>query len=365
MSYWVSTLRLRAAYGQSGQRPNFRDASTFYSPVAARVAGEEVSAVTIGGTGNSELEPERSAEFEAGFEASLLDERLGLDVSFFDKTTRDALIARRLAGSLGASTTRFENLGEVNNRGFEVLLNASVLELEDVQLGATLNASWKRNELIEIGEGVNDIVLGFGQQRHREGYALGGFWDRTYTFADANNDGLIASDEVEIGALTYLGTSLPTREMSLTTSLTLFDFAKLTGLLDYRGGYKQFNSTEEFRCDTYVNCRAVNDPSASLAEQAAAVAAYDNFVYTGYIEDASFIKLREVALTLNAPQSWNARLGVSGLNLTFAGRNLGMWTDYTGLDPEINNFGQSNFSQAEFNTQPSVRYWTTRVNFTF
>ena len=42
-----------------------------------------------------------------------------------------------------------------------------------------------------------------------------------------------------------------------------------------------------------------------------------------------------------------------------------MWTDYTGLDPEINNFGQANFSQAEFNTQPSVRYWTTRVNFTF
>jgi hypothetical protein len=87
----------------------------------------------------------------------------------------------------------------------------------------------------------------------------------------------------------------------------------------------------------------------------------------GYIEDASFVKWRELALTLTAPADWARRLRVEGVSLTLAGRNLATWTDYTGLDPEVNaNANAVNqFTTSDFLTQPPVRYWTARLNVNF
>ena len=112
------------------------------------------------------------------------------------------------------------------------------------------------------------------------------------------------------------------------------------------------------------NCRGRNDPTASLAEQAAAVA---NILGTqaGYMEDADFIKVREVALTYDAPAKLASRIGASSLSFTVAGRNLATWTKYKGLDPELNVSGQNNFTTADFLTQPPVRYWIGRVNIAF
>ena len=163
----------------------------------------------------------------------------------------------------------------------------------------------------------------------------------------------------------FIGHTQPTRQLSLQSEVTLWGFARLSGLLDYRGGHHQWNSDEEFRCDYAFNCRGINDPNASLWEQARAQIAADQLIFTGYMEKADFVKLRELALTLMAPASWNARLGVEGLSLTLAGRNLGTWTDYTGTDPEVNFAGQSNFSTAQFGTQPQVRSFITRLSFGF
>ena len=82
----------------------------------------------------------------------------------------------------------------------------------------------------------------------------------------------------------------------------------------------------------------------------------------GYVEHASFVKLREVSVTLLAPNDWARRLRAAGLSLTLAGRNLVTWTDYTGFDPELNFNGSSNYSTADFLTQPPVRYFTARVS---
>ena len=365
---FVSGLRLRAAYGASGQRPSFRDALTFYTPVAVRIDGEDVPAVTLGGTGNAELEPERSHEFEFGFEAGFFDGRAVLDLTFYDKTTTNALIARTLAPSLGATATRFENLGRVTNKGLEGLLTLTVLDRPEALWNITLNGSTNRNRLIDLGEDDTPIIFGLSgnTQRHQEGYPLGGYWQQPYTWADENGDNLITIDEIEVGdTAVFLGSTQPTKQLSLGTEVTLWGFARLSGLLDYRGGFKQWNSDEEFRCDYAFNCRGINDPSSSLWEQARAQVAAHYLIFTGYMEDADFVKLREVALTLMAPERWNERFGVNGLSLTIAGRNLGTWTDYTGTDPEVNFAGQSNFTFAQFGTQPQVRSFITRLSFGF
>jgi len=105
----------------------------------------------------------------------------------------------------------------------------------------------------------------------------------------------------------------------------------------------------------------------SMWEQARAVAAVYHPAQSasGFGEEASFVKLREVSLTYTVPEAPLARLGIDRLSVTLAGRNLKTWTDYTGLDPESNWTGQSNFGQLEFLTQPTPRYWTLRFNVGF
>jgi len=162
----------------------------------------------------------------------------------------------------------------------------------------------------------------------------------------------------------FLGSPFPKYEFSFNTSVTLFKYFRVGGLLDRRSGYKLYNSTEAFRCASFFNCQAANDPSTPLALQARGLASALG-TDAGYIEDASFWKLRELSLTLIAPNSWIRERGISGLSLTIAGRNLKTWTNYTGLDPEINFTGSTNFTTADFLSQPPTKYWTARVNVNF
>lgn len=166
----------------------------------------------------------------------------------------------------------------------------------------------------------------------------------------------------------YLGQPIPEKELTITPTLSFLQHFRVTGVLNYRGGFKVYNSTAQFRCAVFLNCRAANDPSVGLAEQARVMAsARANFGEdasdAGFVEDGTFWKLRELSLTAMAPAAWASRMGVRDLALTISGRNLFTWTDYTGFDPEINYNGTTNFSTAEFLTQPQVRYFTARVSF--
>jgi TonB-dependent starch-binding outer membrane protein SusC len=372
---WVSSLRLRTSYGESGQRPGFRNAVTFYTAVSVKDQGQDVGAAAIGSpVGNADLKPERSKETEFGFDAGFFRDRANLELTYYSKKTTDALISRNLPPSSGAAL-RFENLGEVTNKGWEATLNATLLSMRNVQWDATLNGSTTKNKLVRLGKDIDTIFFGLGSnsgefiQRHAEGFPLGGYWQRPFTgFHDDNDDGIIGIDEVDVGDNpVYLGQPLPTRELNIQSGVTLFKWIRLAGLLDYRGGFKVYNATGQFRCAAFFNCQAANDPSTPLAEQARAAASAaaifgENSTDAGYVEDGTFWKLREVSLTFTAPRSWAQRTGAAGLSLTLAGRNLGTWTDYTGFDPEINFNGTSNFSTAEFLTQPNVRYFTARFN---
>ncbi len=372
----LSSLRLRTAWGRSGLRPGFRDAIQYLNPVAVVVSGQEVPGFTFGGAGNINLRPEKSTEYEAGLDAGFANERLGLELTYYHKTSVDALISRRLPPSLGVSSSRFENLGSVLNEGLELLLNARLLQMSSLQWDATLTGSWTKNELTDIGtdpttgDKIAPIIFGLGgdTQHHQEGFPLGGYWAVPITgYSDADGNGLLSPDEVQVGdEPTYLGPSFPTREFSLQTSATFKNVVNLSALVDYHGGYKQFNSTEEFRCGAFQICRADFDPSASLADQAAAIGTLIYGTPAGYIENADFAKFRELSVALIAPRSFAQQMGFQGLKLTLSGHNLAVWTNYKGLDPEINFAGtSSNFTTAEFLTQPPTRFYTLRVDLNF
>lgn len=367
----LSSLRLRAAWGRSGLMPDFRTADQYYNATVATIQNSSVPAISIGGAGNLDLKPEQSREWEIGFDAGLLNDRLGLELAYYDKVATDALVSRRLPPSLGSSATQTVNLGEVTNKGFEAMLTADVLSTDFLDWGASLSFSTNDNELVDLGEGIEPIIFGIGadSQRHANGLPLGHYFGtKLVSWEDANGDGLIGADEVELSDdPTYLGRPFPTRELSLSSTFTLFDRMRVYALVEHMGGHQLFNSTEEFRCNQILNCRGLNDPDAPLAEQARAVAGLLGSI-DPFVEDADFTKLRELSLTVFGIEDWLGRAGLRGLNdvsLTVSGRNLATWTDYSGLDPEMNSGGQSNFSTYEFLGQPPVRTWTVRLNVGF
>ncbi|MEO7503249.1 MAG: SusC/RagA family TonB-linked outer membrane protein [Gemmatimonadaceae bacterium] len=390
----LNSLRLRAAYGSSGQRPNFREADKYFDPVAVAVGGLDVSGVTLGGAGNAELKPEYTIEREGGFDAGMFDDRLGVEFTWYNKSTSDALIGRRLAPSLGATTTRSENIGKVRNRGYEYLVNAKLVDAKSIGFDLTVNGSLNDNKVVNLGADalgnpLPPIIFGLGgnTQRHQNGYPLGAYFGRRIeSFADKNGDGFISrvncqayggvpnpvlpgGPECEIvlsDTAVYLGTPFGRTELTVTPTLNLFNMLKIQALFDHRGGLTLNNGTAYFRCNSGIaqTCLAFQSKTAPLLEQAQAISTFMG-TRAGYFEKADFWKLRELSFTVIAPRSLSRQLRTGAVSLTVSGRNLKTWTDYTGFDPELNVQAQSNFNTADFLTQAPVRYWTTRLNVTF
>jgi TonB-linked SusC/RagA family outer membrane protein len=370
----ISNLKLRFAYGASGQQPGTTDAILFYAAQTATLLSATGTAtdqpgIDLTAFGNTSLKPERSTEFETGFDAGLFHDAARLEVTYYNKRTRDALINRTLPPSNGIAQNRFENVGSVQNRGFEAQLSVTKNVGPSVGLDAALSFARNSNKLLSLGTGIPPIVN--GNVREVPGFPLFGFWDRPITgFKDADGNGIITASEVTVGPTpVFLGSSIPKTTVTLNAGITLFrNKVRLGGQLDYRGDWKAYNLTERFRCVSIgFNCKDVNVPGSDLDKQARAVAASSSafgFTQAGYIEDAAFLKLREASLTYYAPDAWARVLRATTMQISVTGRNLLKWTSYSGIDPELNGNGQSDF-QDDFLTAPPIRTLAVRVTLGF
>lgn len=363
---WINSLRLRGAFGQSGLQPDANAALRFLLPVTSSIlVGDQTTSrpsVTIGGLGNIELRPERSTEYEGGFDATVLDNRIDIQFTYYNKSTTDALVNRELPGSLGATQTRVENLGEVMNQGVEVSVDARLIEREDLSWSVAITGAKNSNELIELGEGVTPLQ-GFGYKQ-AVGFPLYGlWWPRLESWEDANGDGIIVPSEVVVSdTAVFNGSTIPTQNLQVGTSLSLWSGrVEVGGLVDYQGGYVSHNVNTLFQCAFVQNCRDLNDPGAPLEAQAKAVAG--SRAFGAYAEDASFLKVREAHIRLNTPAAWAQRIGARSASLILTGRNLYTYTNFTSWDPEVNTSGAStdgpnyNFVQAG-----QLRAFMLRVN---
>jgi TonB-linked SusC/RagA family outer membrane protein len=372
----LGRLRLRAAYGKAGVQPStiaalqFLGAAAFPAGASADEPGLRLSSI-----GNQNLKPEVTTEIEGGVDLGLFNDRLALEATVFRKLSRDALFQRPLPPSYGtsigsAAPTQWENLAKVENRGFELSADAQLVRTDPFSLSVRVNGSVLRNKLVDAGNVPLPTTPG---ARNEVGYPLFGLWDRAITgWSDANSDGVITDAEITVSdEQRYRGSTLPTREAGLSTTIGLFRNAlQVTGLLDYRGGFYKYWWLEQWRCVSSSNCRAVNDPDAPLGDQANAVAANSSSKRTiwGYFVPNDFLKFRELSVAYTLPERLTARFaGSRATTVVLSGRNLGyLMNKYPGIDPESNNnVANTGGGNSELTAQPPIRYWIARVNVAF
>lgn len=349
-----SPLQLRAGYG-SASRPHALPFHIFFLPPLPPEAL---------------LRPERTRSFELGAEAWLLGARWHGDARYYDM--RSDVISYSLAMSGGGFAATYGMGAQIGNRGVEGTLAGTVLNGTAVGWDVRLSVWGNRNRVL-----THNVPPGFFSgagtpvQMLLAGYPVGSYWTRPIqSYADANGDGVIVPTEVVLNpTFVWVGTPYPTHGAGLTSAWRLGSRWRVSAGLDYRAGHTLFNQTAWFRCRRiFATCRERHDPQTSLADQAIAVAATLT-VPAEYFEDADYLKLRELAVSVDLPPGVAAALGSRAGTITVAGRNLVTWTGYSGPDPEAGSYNVPIAGQpqgvADFGTLPPLRSWTLRVQLAY
>jgi hypothetical protein len=369
-------MRLRAAYGTTGRSPSSGAAQTYVPSKYINETGAVELGVSPGDPGNADLKPERGKEFEAGFDAGFMDDRFGLELTYFNKKSTDLIVNVPTAPSSGFGGS-IANIGEVSNTGLEFLLRASPLRGRNLAWDASLNGSTLHNEILELGT-VGTFINNF--RAFTEGRQIAAFWATKVRSVDVAGGKAIVSDTAE-----FIGNQLPTFQASLTNTVTLFRNFRVYALLEAKTGYYSYNVNQENRDRSRLNSFEVANPADKggyspeerirrlgpyVSEKTGATVGVAN-VKDPYMQKADNLRLREVSVTYLLPTSLFRNTRVSGASITVGGRNLGLWkSDYEGDDPDVLGLGTTNagvnqlFTADVFTTPPNRRF-IVRLNLQF
>jgi hypothetical protein len=282
---WLNQFRIRSAYGASGIQPRATDAFVTYTAPVVNINGSDTPGLRAASLGNPFLKPERTTEFEGGFDMQGIGNRVHLELTYYSKKTNDALLDLNIAPSAAASaTTVRRNLASVKNAGVEAVLTSTVLDHRNLGWDVTIAASHNSNKVLQLGTDPSGNVIyvnGTGANRDSVGFPVRGWYYRTYTYADSNSDGVIVPSEVVVDpTFRFAGNSIPGDIVSISNGFDLFNRRlRINALVDYKGGYSINNGTYSFQCGNNPACPGLSNPNASLEDQAAAVA------FTGEVAD--------------------------------------------------------------------------------
>ncbi|MBX3147792.1 MAG: SusC/RagA family TonB-linked outer membrane protein [Gemmatimonadales bacterium] len=336
----VNQLKLRAAYGASGQQPQTFAAIRTYNPTSR---GDGSSTVTPGAVGNPLLGPERGAELELGFEAGLLNDRLSLDFTYYNRQTKDAILSRPVAPSGGFTTDQFVNVGRIDNWGLELLATARLIQKRSLTFDLTANASTNKNEIVDLG-GPEIISLDDVYQ-HRVGYPVYGMFHRRIVQAEHGANGITTNVLCDGGPgaapvpcatapRVYFGSAASKWEGSLTSTVTLFGRLTAFATLETRRGARLMDGDRIGRCSVRIACLENHRPLETDPITAAYLQS-SGIPWGLYNSDATFTRLREISLTWGLPASTARWFGASRALVSASARNVALWQRLWSGDPEV------------------------------
>jgi TonB-linked SusC/RagA family outer membrane protein len=416
---YLSTFRLRAAIGQAGRQPGAFDKLTTYQALQ----GQAGAGLVPFNLGNPDLKPEVSTEWEVGTELGVLDNRLALEFTRWNRVVNDLLVAKQFPVTGGFRQQQLTNVGEMSAFGWELGLKGIAVNRPNLTVDLFANSAFISQQVTSLG-GAAPLKVGGAYPRYRnyivEGQAPGILLGAQLLHSacpagatalpsggpclqsgqlpfDVNADG---TPDTEADLLAFLsqprplnatvdplpentdgdsdildqvlGKPYPDFQGSFGGTITFLKNWRFGNLFEYKAGnYTITDLTGAFRRSSATNGgntrrraeveSTMLNPASTPEQRLEALKIYANELrgltpFDGLNQNFSgdFLRWREMSLTYIFPAQWASRMGTSDFSLTFAARNLALWTKYPGVDPEVNVAGRGGLTAQGGGAQNSV-----------
>ncbi len=352
----VGDLKLRLSYGETGNQGIADD----YAPLArfGRANYSDVPGIAPSSLANPDLKWETTREFDVGVDFSMLSGRVGIVADYFKKKTDDLLVSRPITSTSGF-TSVYDNIGNIENRGWEFQLSTEPIRESKVgglSWSSDFNISFLKNEVTALyrNEPFNAGIRSLN--RVEVGQPLGAFQTLRFKgvdpqtgdaiYDDVNGDGDITADDRVI-----VGSPHPDYFGGFTNTISWkgFDFRSF---VQFTQGNKVFNAIRIFADDGgYYFDNKLRDSYEKRWKKPGDIAEQPRLSYDGtsgardvssrFVEDGSYVRLQELTLGYRLPRSWARTFNLDEARFFVSGRNLVTWTDYTGYNPDVNSNGSS------------------------
>ena len=399
----LNNLRLRTALGWAGSQPSITNAySQFITYTQLPFAGRPgfVNDVTYG---NPTLRNERAREWEVGGDIGFLEGRVSTEATYYNRLVSDLLFFRPLPTSTGFSR-QFAPIGSMSNKGIELLVHTTNVDRPSFNWSSTITYAHNKNLVESLS--IQDFQSAGGYpNRIRAGYPAGVFYG-SYAARDCITGAFLldslgryrrSNQAVDMGATlaarealshgtcndslsAIIGDPNPKWTGSFLNEFTVMRNLRLRALLDGVFGNKIMNlSTRAQNAGIASNSKTYENellPYGDPRKVSPGFNARTQGIFEYWIEDGTFVKLRELAATYTVNAAAVRRYFRDGIDVTLSGRNLYVWTKYSGYDPEINLFGtnaggigsvQTTAADRgfDFGGYPIPRTWSLSARFTF
>lgn len=367
----ISMLRIRTAFGHSGKQPSITQRLRTYRDEQLAF-DENLGGIGLSTIGNTILRPERSVELEGGIDIGIWDSRLELNLTAYRKMTKDMLVSIDVPPSVHGGYTQQRNLGNVLNTGMNAMIVSRVLDRSTIQWDLRGSIYANRNKLVSVnqdmkGTGAGGISPSGGGGTVMEtvmnvvGYPLNGAWYRPLiAFEDENGDGILSLSELRYAdSAVYLGSNLPKFDGNFGTTFSFYrGKIRLQSLFNYQYGQLQqllaFNASQGSLSKAILHHTIANDTLSSMYDRALLISK------ALFINTLSTLRWSELSISMLAFPEVSNFLGVRTMTVTIQGQNLGLWSNYSGLDPNVR---ARNSEAAVDNGQlPPSRSWIIRID---
>lgn len=339
----VSGLKLRGSWAQvGGATPTAYILNETYSMVQGGHNGRPVQELTSDLVNNPGLRPLTSTTYEFGVDAQFFDGRLGADVTFYNRKTTDDIVESNISQASGYNRALL-NVGELNNRGIEILLTGKPIKKEDFNWDVSYNVSYNKSEIQQLAEGLDAIVVGDGvgggSIRNVVGRPYGALWGYK-KLTDQNGQTVFnrESGYAVRGPLEEIGQGVPPLIMGLNNTFRYKDFS-LNVLIDGKFGGMMYSNLYQYAYrfglptetlpgrETGLTVTGVDQNGASFTktwEPKDIDTYYDNdkFYTSMFMFDNDFVKLRQLILSYNLPIEKFHWAKLQGATISLVGRNL-------------------------------------------
>jgi TonB-linked SusC/RagA family outer membrane protein len=379
---WLDYGKLRLAWANTSGDTDPYQTKLYYS-ISGSINGFPIGVINNSNVPNGNLQPYRLNEFEAGLEGRLFKSRLMVDVAWFKRKTMKEIVAIPASITSGYSGATI-NIGEMENKGIEVLVSGDVLKQGALKWNSSVNLTKLDNKVLKLAEGQKSLTIVESRTQnafiaHVVGKPAAQVMAFDYKRDASGNIVFDANGRPQQGQLIPMGSGFNDFFGGWNNDFTWKNF-NLGVLIDFKSGGKIFSATNAYATDaglqkmtlegreTGIVGNGVNEQGQKNTVNAKAwdyYGALASDVSSTFVYDADFIKLRQIIIGYNIPSSVFKKLPITGVNISLVGRNLAILKkDTPNIDPE-SNFNNTVAQGLELAGVPHFRSYGLNLNVKF